>query len=175
MTTKKKTKAYADAPGYRRAWVRGAIVRDDAGTLWRVTGRPVRYHEDCPSMSPVSRVRETPPEWRGMQRVLAIVDHVRAAARAGSPDVADRDAWRAATTDIAPATVSLRRDAQSLATPPAISAAGEYVSYREPRYDDEPIVVVVRQPEMAAEITAIAATNPTLLRYPLARIRTVDA
>src|SRR5690554_1185735 len=67
-----------EVPERGRKWVSGALVRDRATrTLYRVAGKPARYHEDCLPHQRVTKVRQAPEDWQATLRVLEIMEQVR--------------------------------------------------------------------------------------------------
>jgi hypothetical protein len=173
-TTKAKT---VDVPARGRKWVTGALVRDRATqTLYRVAGKPVRYHEDCLSMQRVSKVRELPAEWQATMRLLAIMDQVRST---GTHTPSSRGAYGRPAEQVAEQPVvsgesmrwEARQDAQSYASYPTIEIRGDMLCYVEPIYDDSPTVVWLRDAALAEEARALIAAKPSLCRYPAVHVR----
>lgn len=80
-----------------------------------------------------------------------------------------------APADASPSTQTARwearRKADSSAQCPVIEAAGDVVRYVAPQYDDGAIVAWVRDAVLADEVRALIALRPTMLLYPLVRVR----
>jgi hypothetical protein len=163
-----------EVPARGRKWRIGALVRDsDTHELYRVGGNPMHFHEDCLPVQKVSKVRDIPDEWRGVLRLLAIMEQVRTqgchtpesrgadagTATASCPPMPDPVQWEA------------RREPQSRASFPRLVVSGDTLSYIEPIYDDSPIVTWLADAALAKEARDLIARKLSLCRYEQVRVR----
>jgi|GEM_PF-4502483 len=163
-----------DVPARGRKWKIGALVRD-GDTLYRVTGDPVHYHEDCAASQKVAIAQELPADWQCVQRLLAIMQHVRttgtptpesSGARNGGAAPYPADAMREPEV-----LWEARRRVDSYAPSPHIYIRGDVVIYVESVYDGRPIMTWVRDQALADEARSLIASGPSLTRYPAVRVR----
>lgn len=160
-------------PGRRKKWVTGALVRDQHGhELYRVTGAPRHYHEDCLADQKVSKVREVPEDWQRVVRLMGIMEQVRTS---GMHTPASRGGYEQqpvpATNGAPVARWEARRDASSYASYPTIEARADVLVYCQPIYDDSPVVTWLRDAALADEVRALIATQPSLCKYPAVSVR----
>ena len=166
-----------DVPAPGRKWISGALVRDRAtNALYRVTGKPARYHDDAPPVQRVTKVRDLPPEWRSAIRMLEIMGKVRST---GMHTPSSRGAYGLPSDRIRdmPDTAGdsvewvARQDEKSYASYPFIEVHGDLLRVVEPIYDDSPIVVWLRDAALADEARSLIAAKPSLTRYPSVSVR----
>lgn len=170
MSKKQKT---VDVPGRGRRWVTGAFVRDGR-TLYRVSGKPVRYHEDALPLQPVSAVRKKPSDWIDIERLFAVMDDLEAT---GTPTPLSRNASETRPGSPIPPTSGTRRagwgareDATPYASFPSIEVRGDVVVFFRPIYDDSPVVTWKQDAALADEVYEIILRSPNLARYPRVRV-----
>jgi hypothetical protein len=167
-----------DVPARGRKWVIGALVLDSASNdLYRVAGKPIRYHEDCLPSQKVTKVRDVPEEWQAVRRLLAIMEQVKAD---GTHTPASRGAHGLPKAQVAerpmmPDAVQweARRDERSYASYPRLHVSGEHLSYVESIYDDAPIVTWLTDATLAEEARGLIARKLSLCQYPLVHIHNV--
>ena len=163
-----------DVPAPGRKWVTGALVRDGL-TLYRVTGRPVRYHEDCLPMQRVAKVRQPPEGWTGLCRLLAIMEEVRVRGthtpgfRGAIPNQPGEECPRADGRECLRWTA--QEDEMSSASYPRIEVRGDILRFVRPLYDDAPIITWLHSADLASEARALIGRSPSLTRYPHVRVR----
>ena len=150
MTTERLT---VSAPARGRKWPVGAIIRcRDTGSLYCVTGEPVRYHEDRLPVQAVSAVRDMPADWIAAQRLLAIADHVCASGAHTPAPALDGDygMWEAEGV--------------------IIEIGGDVIRVARSTYERRQTVAWVRDATLAGETRELIAQGPDTRRYPAVRI-----
>lgn len=165
-----------DVPERGRRWVMGALVRDGM-TLYRIAGKPVRYHSDALPMQRVAKVRDIPESWQVTQRIVEIMEMVR---RDGLHTPDSRGVTASDPGQPAPRVEGekvqwlAREERNSYASYPYIEVCGDRLLYVEPIYDDAPIVKWMVSAELAEEARKLIAQTPDLTRYPSVHVHTVS-